>query len=168
MGWIILGVIGFIVTSIISINLEQKNKPKLAYAIGNSAMIFIVLGIIMAVLLQSNTEKISIEKIDLLGITYEANSEEREKIFFVIVELDGTYKYCIKSENYLGLESEKEYEICTLTGENISIEEDSKCQKPQLLVYKRVSQNVFWHLTPIEKEYVFYIPLGTAMKYQIR
>lgn len=88
-------------------------------------------------------------------------------LIYVSLSADSAYTYRFEVDSTFGTRSSKEYKTATIVNSDNVIEiEDSDCQKPMLMEYKRTAKRSIWTFGLFEHEtsYVFYVPEGTISK----
>lgn len=88
-------------------------------------------------------------------------------LVYVSLSADNSYTYRFEVDSTFGNKSSKKYKTATIVNDNNITEiEDSKCQEPTLMEYKRTAKKSIWTfgLLTNETSYVFNVPEGTISK----
>lgn len=88
-------------------------------------------------------------------------------LVYVSLSADNSYTYRFEVDSTFGNKSSKKYKTATIVNDNNITEiEDSKCQEPILMEYKRTAKKSIWTfgLLSNETSYVFNVPEGTISK----
>lgn len=88
-------------------------------------------------------------------------------LVYVSLSADNSYTYRFEVDSTFGNKSSKKYKTATIVNDNNITEiEDSKCQEPTLMEYKRTAKKSIWTfgLLSNETSYVFNVPEGTISK----
>lgn len=88
-------------------------------------------------------------------------------LVYVSLSADNSYTYRFEVDSTFGNKSSKKYKTATIVNDNNITEiEDSKCQEPTLMEYKRTAKKSIWTfgLLSNETSYVFNVSEGTISK----
>ena len=88
-------------------------------------------------------------------------------LVYVSLSADNSYTYRFEVDSTFGNKLSKKYKTATIVNDNNITEiEDSKCQEPTLMEYKRTAKKSIWTfgLLSNETSYVFNVPEGTISK----
>lgn len=88
-------------------------------------------------------------------------------LVYVSLSADNSYTYRFEVDSTFGNKSSQKYKTATIVNDNNITEiEDSKCQEPILMEYKRTAKKSIWTfgLLSNETSYVFNVPEGTISK----
>lgn len=85
---------------------------------------------------------------------------------YVSLSADNAYTYRYEINSEFGTETSKEYKTATLVGADVEEIEDTNCNTPIVMVYKREGKMSFWTFGWLNTQikYVFYVPEGTISK----
>ena len=107
-----------------------------------------------------------IKETKLVSLSNSTVSGGTGSLVYVSLSADNSYTYRFEVDSPFGTKSSKKYKTATLVNDNNITEiEDSKCQEPILMEYKRTAKKSIWTfgICP-ETSYVFNVPDGTISK----